>query len=221
MTSKLEKLERIDPDIVYDFLVTGKSQAISKSLQIYICQLQWASEIWETERNTMRAAKKLKERILVNQGKVMSLHACKTRVFDSMAYFDVDTNIASDVWDRDSANKLEDLAKLAIAEDKLDVAKRCYERANEYRVRASTSIKPADLRPPLFLINTNISPEDLGFKSEKLFAISRKSNEGYYAKLISELPIEKQEKLRLLADAEIEDVDFEEIEEDGDFPDES
>lgn len=210
--SNLAKLEILDPDIVCDFLETGKSSAIAKHLQEYIHHLQWAAEIWNTERNTSRAAKKLRVRIQATLGKTVSIQTCLNRLFDSMNYFDVDSNVSQEIWDRDTANKFEDLAVLAIAQDKLDTASRAYNKANELRARANSAIKPAELQPPLFLIDTKISAEDLGFKNEKLLSITRKSNEGYYARLISELPIEKQEKLRLLSDAEISDIDFEDIE---------
>jgi len=209
--SKLAKLEQLDPDIVYDFIETGKSQAISKELQVFISQIQWAAEIWTGERNITRAAKKLQKRIGAAYKRQVSVVTCKSRIYDAMNYFDVDHNVAQEVWDRDTANKLEDLAQLAIAEGKLDVANRCYNRANELRARANSSLKAEDLRPPMFLISPNITAEDLGFSSERILAISKKANEGVYAQMISELPIEKQEKLRLMSDAEITDVDFEEI----------
>ena len=215
LVSRLERLESMDPDIVYDFIATGKSEAISKQMQIYIQQIQWASEIWEVERNTTRAARKLQERIMANQNMRVAIHVAKSRLFDAMQYFDVDQNVAQEIWDRDTANKLEDLAKLAIAQDKLDVAKRCYDRANELRARANEALNPADLQPPLFLISTRITPEELGYQNENLMKISRKATEGFYARMIAELPLEKSEKLRLMADAEIEDIEFEEIEDEG------
>lgn len=209
--SKLAKLEQLDPDIVYDFIDKGTSRAISKDLQVFISQIQWAAEIWTGERNITRAAKKLQTRIHAAYKLPVSINTCKSRLYDALNYFDVDHNVAQEVWDRDTANKLEDLALQAIAEGKLEVANRCYNKANELRARANSSLKAEDLRPPMFLISPNITAEDLGFSSERVLAISKKANEGVYAQMISELPIEKQEKLRLMADAEITDVDFEEM----------
>lgn len=213
--SKLAKLETLDPDIVYDFIDTGKTHAISKKLQTYIFQIQWAAEIWNGDRNIRRAADKLRIRIFVKQGEKLSSHSCQRRIYDSLNYFCIDNNVAQEIWDRSSADKLEDLARLAIESNNLSVAKQCIVQANEYRARANSSMDPEKLRPPMFLISPRITAEDLGFASEKLLEITQKANEGVYAKMISGLPIESSEKQKLLADAGIKDVDFEEMEEDG------
>ena len=51
------------------------------------------------------------------------------------------------------------------------------------------------------------------YKKKSLKEIARKSNEGYYINLIESLPIEKEDKTRLLNDAGIIDVEPEEINE--------
>jgi len=213
--NKLARLEIIDPDIIYDFLDTGKSNAIDKEMQYYIYQLQWAAEIWNTERNTSRAAQKLRVRIIAQQNKKLSIHSCLNRLFDAINYFNVDDNISQEIWDRDYANKFEDLAKLAIAQDKLVVARQAYKDASACRTRANSALNPEDLQPPTFLITPRISPEDLGFNSEKLLVITQKAHDGVYARMISDLPLEKQEKLRLLSDADIKDVEFEDLDDEN------
>ncbi|MFH0757337.1 MAG: hypothetical protein V2B15_08630 [Bacteroidota bacterium] len=210
--NKLARLEVLNPEAVFSFLEKGKSNSIDKEMQEYIYHLQWAAEIWNTERNTTRAAQKLRVRIMAQHKKKLTIHTCLSRLFDSLNYFNVDNNVSQEIWDRDYANKFEDLAKLAIAQDKLIVAKQCYKEASTCRARANSALNPDDLKAPLFLVSPRISAEDLGFKSEKLLAITQKANEGFYAKMISDLPLEKQEKLRLLSDAGIEDVEFEDVE---------
>jgi len=209
--SNLEKLESIHPDVVFDFLETGSSVAIAKDMQLFIKQVQWAGEVWERERNTTRAARKLKERIFAVQGIRLNIVTCKARVFQAMEYFDVDHNIPQEIWDRDAANKFEDLMKLAIAQDKLDAAGRFLEKANELRRRANSALNINDLQMPQFLITTKISPEDLGYTNKNMLEISKKASEGFYIKMINDFPISKQEKKSLLSDAEIEDVEFEDI----------
>ena len=49
--------------------------------------------------------------------------------------------------------------------------------------------------------------QQLGFQKRSLKEIARKSNDGYYIKLIESLPVEEDEKRRLLRDANIEDVE--------------
>ena len=210
--ANLDILDSLHPDIVFSFLETGQSAAISKELQLFILQIQWASQIWETERNTARAARKLKERILINQNVRVSIITCRRRIYEAMEYFDVDHNVAQEIWDRNAADKFEDLMKLAIAQDKLTDAGRFLEKANELRRRANSALNAEDLQMPDFLISTKMDAETLGFPNKNMQEISKKATDGYYIKLINGLPIDKKEKERLLADADIEDIEFDEIE---------
>lgn len=213
MSTQLAKLETLHPDIITDFLDTGQSAAIPKELQYFIQQLQWAVEIRETEheRNITRAAQKLRTRIMAVQGLRLSLAACKIRISEALNYFSVDMNVPQKVWDLDTADKLEDLAKLAIKDNDFKTAHRLYKDANEYRRRASTVLSDEDFEPHVFLMDPKITGADLGFEEANLKEIAAKCNDGFYVKLITELPIEEKEKKQLLKDADIEDVDFEEI----------
>jgi len=211
--SNIEKLDSLHPDIVFSFLESGKSTAIAKPMQDFIMQIQWASEIWETERNTTRAARKLKERIYVHQKTVLNIITCKARIFQAMEYFDVDHNLPQEIWDRNAADKFEDLMKLAIKQGKLTEAGRFLEKANELRRRANEALNIDDLQMPQFLITTTITPEDLGYPNKNMLEISKKATDGFYIKMINELPVSKEDKKRLMKDADIEDVSYEEMEE--------
>lgn len=61
---------------------------------------------------------------------------------------------------------------------------------------------------PVFLISTDISPEQLGFKKRSLKEIAKKHNDGFYLKLIDNLPTDDEEKIRLKRDANIEDAEI-------------
>ena len=113
MTTKLQRLGDLHPDIVTDFLESHKSAGISEDLQNFIMQLQWAIEIREVdhERSITRAAAKLRQRVWVVQKIRMSIPNCKVRIAEAMNYFSVDLNVPQKVWDLDTADKLEDYAK--------------------------------------------------------------------------------------------------------------
>jgi Lon protease-like protein len=59
----------------------------------------------------------------------------------------------------------------------------------------------------VFIISPEITAEQMGFAKQSLKEIARKNNEGYYINLIESLPIDRQEKKRLLADADIQDIE--------------
>ena len=63
--------------------------------------------------------------------------------------------------------------------------------------------RDVDWRPPVFIININVKPEDLGFKSQKLMDIARRNEDVQFEKMIGSLPIPDADKDRLRADAGI------------------
>lgn len=212
----LDRIEALHPDLIEHYLETGSSQAIPEDLQLLIRQLSWAVEIWETERNITRAAKQLKMRVFVKQGITLGLMTCKQRINDSKVYFNVNFTVSNKYWLLDAADKFEDLVKLAVASDKLTEAGRFHEKATEYRIKANAELSLADMQPPMFLISDKMTLEELGFEKKNLKEIARKHNEGFYVSLITQLPIDKQDKRKLLYDAGIEDAKIiEEIDNNG------
>lgn len=204
--SKIESLETIHPDLISNFLTTGKGDGIPEDVRLFLKQLQYAAEIYETERNIKRAARLLRIRINTLQGVQISERACMARIYEAINYFCVDNNVSIKVWESDFANKYEDLAKLCLSNNDYKGAKSCFDAAIECRRRAS-EIAEADRDLGItFLISSEITPELLGLESQNLKKIAAKANDGFYIKLIDGLPIEGNEKKRLLRDADIEEA---------------
>ena len=213
MTTKLQRLQDLHPDIVTDFLETYKSAAIPIEMQNFIMQLQWAIEIREVEheRSITRAAAKLRVRVFAAQKIKMSIPNCKIRIAQAMNYFSVDLNVPQKVWDLDTADKLEDLKKLAIKNNDFKTAHRIEKDINEYRRRASQVLSDEDFQPHVFLMDPKITGGDLGFEEKNLKEIAAKHNDGFYVELITKLPLEDDEKKQLFNDADIVDTDYEEV----------
>ncbi len=201
----LEKIEALSPEIIDNFIRTGSSTAIPLDLQNIIKQMMWAAEIYETERNISRAAKKLQVRTKASSGIDIEISTAKSRIYAALNYFNVDCNVKEAVWYHDAANKFENLAKLAVASGRLDVVERSYVRSTEYRLKAVAADREATLGV-VYIMSNDISPEDLGFTSRNKKEIARKASDGYYTQLIDSLNISNEEKQRLRADAEIEEA---------------
>ena len=204
----LETLDKLHPDIVHHFLQTGESKGIPEEVQLFLKQIQYAAEIYEYERNISRAAKKLRIRIFTEQKIDVPVRTCKSRIYSALNYFNIDNNVAVKVWENDFADKYQDLAKLAISNDDLRTAKACYDAARDCRIAASEAAARESDWAPVFIISPEITAEQMGFAKESLKVIAKKNNEGYYINLIDSLPVDKKEKKRLLADADIEDVEM-------------
>lgn len=208
----LTELSKIHPDLIAAYLSGGKGEGIPEELRLFLRQMTWAAEIYETERNITRAARKLRLRIMAVQKVQISERACMERIYSALNYFGSDNSVSVRVWETDFANKFEDLAKMAAATGDYRTQRECYKSALECRRRAAemseTERSGQDI---LFLFTPDTKPEDLGFRTKSLKDIAHKAAEGYYAKLIDGLPVDKNEKKRLLEDADIEEVQYEDI----------
>jgi hypothetical protein len=208
-----DQLDKYHPDLISQYLTTGVCDGIPQDIKAFLKQLQWAAEIYEYERNITRCARQLQIRILAQQNSNVDIRTCKARIYAAINYFSIDCNISQKVWESNFADRYENLAKLSMLKD-YRTAKLCLDAALECR-RRSSEIAEADKNwAPVFLISTDITPEDLGFKKKNLKEIARKHNEGFYLKLIAYLPIDPEDKHRLKLDANIQDVEPEEQSED-------
>ena len=208
MKSDLEKLESVHPDLITTFLTTGEGEGIPKDVQIFLKQLQWASEIYEFERNITRGAKKLRVRIAAEQHLTLDVRTCMSRINQAIGYFNVDCNVGIKVWENDFANKYEDLAKVCSAKRDYKMQKACMDQALECRRRASEMAEADRDLGVVFIISPEVTPEELGFQKKNLKEIAAKHNKGCYVSLIDGLPIESVEKKRLLRDADIEEAEM-------------
>lgn len=208
MKSDLKKLESVHPDLITTFLTTGEGEGIPKDVQIFLKQLQWASEIYEFERNITRGAKKLRLRIAAEQHLTVDVRTCMSRINQAIGYFNVDCNVGIKVWENDFANKYEDLAKLCSAKRDYKMQKACMDQALECRRRASEMAEADRDLGVVFIISPEVTPEELGFQKKNLKEIAAKHNKGFYVSLIDGLPIESVEKKRLLRDADIEEAEM-------------
>ena len=210
----LEKIGSVHPDVIDEFIRTGTSKVIPKELQDVINQMVFSLQIYRHERNISRAARQLQVRTKAEQGIDININTAKSRIYAALNYFDVDCNVDESVWLRDYANKFEDLAKIALAQGKTETAGKYMEKSLECRLRATTADKQASLGV-VYVMSNDITPEDLGFVSRSKKEIARKANAGVYLKIIDSLDIPAEEKKRLKNDADIDDVEFEEIENDA------
>lgn len=211
--TQLDILDKIHPDMISAYLTTGKCDGIPEKVQLFLKQLQWAAEIYEYERNITRAAKELRRRISAQQQLLVDERTCKARIYAAINYFSIDNNVSIKVWESNYADKYEDLAKLSAVRGDYKTQKECYHAALECRRRASGIAEADRDLGVVFLISPEITPEELGYSKKSLKEIATKHNQGFYLNLIENLPIEKAEKKRLLRDADIQEAEFEELNE--------
>jgi len=207
--SYLERIEILPAEVIADFRSTGRSASMPVPLQQFIRELDAVMEIRDILKfnNISAIARELRKRY-----PALSHRTAMTRVYDALTFFHVDDNVSNDVWDKIYADKMEDLAKLCIINNKEEIAYKCLIRAHEYRTKRESRIRPEDLQAPIFIISPNIKPEDLGYEKASLLEIARKANEGKYINMIDSLPLTDEEKKKLYLDAGIDMEEAQEVE---------
>ena len=195
---RLLQLRNLSIDDIQAFRVNKHSEVIPVNLQQYILQLDAVARLNHTNNFSLKAAVDL----LCGEFPGLTPAAAREVYYDALDYFYFDDRLSATTWDAVYAQQMEDLKTLAIAANKLETAYKCLVKAHEYRTmqRESTEV---DWQPPVFIININVKPEDLGFKSRQLLDIARRNEDQQFEKMIDSLPIPDADKDRLRSDAGI------------------
>jgi len=207
--NQLERISKLHPKIITNFLETGESSAIPVNIQRYILQISWAAEISQYERSIAAAARTLQMRIFSIHKIKMHEGDCRRRIADALNFFSVDDNVTQDIWDRRTADNIAELGQMAAAKGDVKTSITAEKEANFFRTRAASSVSQGN-KTINFFITPNLTDSDLGFTRKDRKQIARKHNDGFYTDLINKLPTEKDEKKKLFFDADI--TDYEEIE---------
>lgn len=204
----IEQIGELHPDLIAGFLATGECDAIPKELRLFIQQLQWAVETFETERSISRCATKLRQRIAAEQHIKMEQRTAIARVYEALNFFHVDQNVPIKVWEAVYADQFEKIAQFAALKGDLKTQSKATERALECRRRAAEIADTDRSLGVTMLFHGDITPELMGLEKKSLKEIARKDNDGEYLKIINQLPLESLEKKRILRDADIKEAEI-------------
>lgn len=199
----VQRLDELHPDLIAAFLATGQCDAIPMELRLFIQQLQWAMEIFDHERSIRRCASKLRQRVAAVQQVSMEQRTAIARVYEALNFFHVDQNVPIKVWESLYADQFEKIAQMAALKGDLKTQSKATERALECRRRAA-DIGDTDRSLGIRMyFDSKLTPELLGLENQNLRKIAQKDSQGVYLQMIDQLPIEREEKNRLLLDAGI------------------
>lgn len=200
---RLALLEGYKADDIQYFLAQRKSDVIPVDMQDYILQLDSMSRLFHYHKhNYSRAVECLRK-----EWPQLTIAQARCIYRDALEYFYQDDGISARAWDLKYADAYDDLARLAIKSDKLATAKAALDKAHELRTKQREQ-ESHQWQPPIYLVNINVRPEDLGYQSQRLMDIARRAEDAQYKELILGLETTEAEKKRLLADANIPDADI-------------
>lgn len=195
---RLLQLQQLPVEAIREYRSNKVSAIIPADLQRYILQLDAVARFTHTNNFSVKGAIEQLQREFPE----LTVNQARDIYYDALEYFYFDDRLSVTAWDSVYAEQMEALKTLAIAANKLDTAYKCIVKAHEFRTmqRESTEV---DWRPPVFIINMNVKPEDLGFKSQKLMDIARRNEDAQFEQMIGGLPIPDADKDRLRSDAGI------------------
>lgn len=208
--TRLERLRQIDHEAVRNFMLTRKGDMIAEDMRDYILQLNSASSIIHYQGASLtRVTKALRQ-----EWPGMTYSESRTVYYDALQFFYIDDNISAEAWDNYYADRMEDIFRLAVKMNRLDIALKASAKAHEYRTRNRDVIKPGDWEAPVFIVSDTIDIEQLGYKKRSVYEVVRRNEQRQIGGIINELPVTDREKTRLRHEAGL-DVDYEEVKEDG------
>ena len=208
---RLLALHNTDTDDIQAFLATRASAKIPQSLQTYILQLDTVNRLLHYNRLSVRRAIDQ----IRKEWPTLTVAQARGIYYDAIDYFYHDDSASAAGWDRIYADQLDDLKLLCIQAGKYNTALQCALKAHELRttVREAQDFK---WQAPVYYVNINVRPEDLGYKSQKLADIARRYEDQEYAAMINSLDTTDAEKERLMRDAGIKTIEYKKMEDPDD-----
>ena len=198
----LKKLDEIPLEIITAFRKTGNSEMLSKKTQEYIIRLDKAAEVQHFEPNITRAAKTLRT---YPECCTLSFSECRDLIYDAINYFHINSTVKNEAWDNYYADRLEDLFLVAIKSKNITEARRCLERAHNWRTnRDENAINPEDLKVKDQLISPDITAARLHIEEFNLHNLWREGKN-----MINKFDISDKEKSKILTEfSNTIDVDY-------------
>lgn len=210
MSTRLERLRQLDSETVRNFMVTRKDDMIEEDLRGYILQLNSAASIIHHQGASLTRV----TRALRLEWPEMTYSEARTVYYDALQFFYIDDSISAEAWDNYYADRMEDIFRLAVKMDRLDIALKASAKAHEYRTRNRDVIRPGDWQPPVFIVSEDVDFTRMGYKKKSVYEAVRRNEKKRLGMIIDELPVTDRERERLREEAGM-DTAYEEVRNDG------
>lgn len=204
----IEHLQKLPTEIVKAFLDSRDPEplGIPKKLAEYILQINDASNLNRINHSISECAKKLQQRY-----PELSIHTCKSRIYDAINYLNSDCSVTSEAWYLYYADMYMKLFEVNLVAHNFREARTCLKMSCEYRIKASANaIDPDRIRFKPQIVSPDIELPRMGIKKKGLLDAYRKA-----VGIIDNLDTNETEKKRLIDEVEreldIEDQNYEEI----------
>lgn len=213
MTAISEKLQRLHPDIIQNYLTTGSPSGIPDEVVMYIEKIDKIPELYRRNSSPTKTARALQNKYPTL---FKSFQTARGLVYAAINIFHLNSTVKNKAWDGVYADRFDELAQIEVRRGNIDSAKRLFAEAHRLRtLRNDDAIDTDKLRPIIQVISPEATPEILDLDEEynlkelwtdvKVFVKHRVKN------------VDDEQKDAILREAgkslNIDDTDFEIIDE--------
>jgi len=202
----IEHLQKLAPEIVERFLETREAQplGIPEPLANYILQLNEAANLHRRYHSISECARQLQKKY-----PDLSIHTCKSRIYDSINYLNADSNVTTEAWENYFADMYMKLFEVCLVAHDFRQAGKWLLESKKCRINASASaIDPERLQFKHQIVSADFEIARMFIKGKKGFLNAKR--EAY--KIIEGLEINDTEKNRLFGEVDSEIfTEYEEI----------
>lgn len=197
----LEHIQRLPVDVLERFLEVrdAKICGIPQKLAEYIIEINDAYNLNKKYRSITECARQLRMKY-----PDLSLPTCKSRIYDSIRFFNADCSVTASEWDNYFADHFMDLADVNMIAHNFTEVRRCWELAHKYRSRASANIidpkriqfKHQIVSPDVHLSRMGITPTGIlrAYERAKAIIKSRDISQAEQNRLVKEVERELNPK---------------------------
>lgn len=203
----IEHLQKLPTEIVERFLENRNAQkcGIPAPLADYILQVNEATNLFRKYQSITECAKYLQKAY-----PTLSISTCKSRIYDSINYFNSDCSVTSGAWNLYYADQMMKLSEVNLVAHNLKEARVCFERARQYRIAASANtVDPNRLKFKPQIVSADMELERMGIKKKGLLTAYKKS-----VAIINSRDIPSEDKERMMRELQHE-LNVEEVEYEG------
>jgi len=204
----IEHLQKLPPETVERFLATRDAEAleIPEKLADYILQINEASNLSKKYHSITECAIKLHESF-----PQLSVHTCKSRIYDAINYLNDNCSVTSDAWLLYYADMFMKLFEVCLVAHNYQEAGRCLQKSCEYRIKATANaIDPQRIKFKPQIVSPDIVLERMFIKEKGVLTSFKQA-----LSFMETVDINDVEKQRIINEAKqelnITDVEHEEI----------
>ena len=204
----IEHLQKLLHEIVEQFLATREPEplGIPAKLADYILQINEAANLNKKHHSISECAKKLQQSY-----PALSIHTCKSRIYDAINYLNQDCTVTSEAWYLYYADMFMKLFEVNLVGHNFREARTCLMKSCEYRIKASANaIDPDRLKFKHQLVSADMELDRMGVKRQGILNAYKKA-----LSIIDNIDATDKEKKRIVSEVErelnITDIPHEEI----------